>query len=110
MVVLNDLQSVSDLLDRKASIYSDRPEMYMSHTVCGRSKTAFNISSQDPRHRTYRRLIQQGLGSKSTKTYWPILQDELAKLQEGLSQAPENYVQHIRRFGSFPKILEQQAE
>lgn len=100
IIVLNDLRSVSDLLEGRADIYSDRPEQYMSHTVCGRSKTVFNISSQDPHHKIYRRLIQQGTGSKSTKTYWPILQEELGKLLEGLSDTPENYVQHVRRFVS----------
>ncbi|KAF9449723.1 cytochrome P450 [Macrolepiota fuliginosa MF-IS2] len=97
IIVLNDVQSVTDLLERRANIYSDRPEQYMSHTICGRSKTVFNISSQDPHHRIYRRLVQEGTGSRSTKAYWPVLQEELGKLLEGLGDTPENYVQHVRR-------------
>lgn len=97
VIVLNDVQAVSDLLEKRASNYSDRPEQYMSHVVCGRSKTAFNVSSQDPRHKSYRKLLQQGLGSKSTKTYWHILQEELDTLLGGLANSPQKYIQHVRR-------------
>lgn len=98
VIVVNDLQSITDLLQQRVGNTSDRPEQYMSHHVCGRSKTVFNISSSDPRHKIYRRLLQQGLGLKSTKTYWPTLQEELETLLKGLSESPQNYVQHIRRY------------
>ncbi|KAF5352416.1 hypothetical protein D9756_006291 [Leucocoprinus leucothites] len=97
IIVLNDAKSVSDLLEHRASLYSDRPNQYMSQTICGRSKTVFNISSQDPHHRIYRRLVQQGLGPKRTKLYSPILQEELTKLLENLEQSPKGFVQHVRR-------------
>ncbi|KXN87802.1 O-methylsterigmatocystin oxidoreductase [Leucoagaricus sp. SymC.cos] len=97
IIVLNDAKSVSDLLEKRASIYSDRPAQYMSQTICGRSKTVFNISSQDPHHKIYRRLVQHGLGTRGTKTYSPILQEELANLLDNLVISPQDFVQHVRR-------------
>jgi hypothetical protein len=97
VIVANDLQSVSDLLERRAGNTSDRPEQYMSHHVCGRSKTVFNVTSQDPRFKVYRKLLQQGLGLRSTKTYWPTLQEELETLLRGLAESPQHYVRHVRR-------------
>jgi cytochrome P450 len=97
VIIANDLQSISDLLERRAGNTSDRPEQYMSHQVCGRSKTVFNITSRDPRFKVYRKLLQQGLGLRSTKTYWPTLQEELETLLNGLAESPQQYVQHVRR-------------
>jgi len=42
ILVLNSLKSAFDLLDRRASIYSDRPRFIMAHEIlCGGLFTAF---------------------------------------------------------------------
>jgi hypothetical protein len=35
MIVLNDEKSVKELLDRRSSIYSSRPDLYFGHTLLG---------------------------------------------------------------------------
>ncbi|KAF9057017.1 cytochrome P450, partial [Panaeolus papilionaceus] len=91
IVVLNDYRSVEALLDNRATIYSDRPMSWMYNVICGRGNAIFNISASNPRHKAYRRLLSQGLGTKGTKLAWPILQNEVDTLLGGLSSAPDDW-------------------
>ncbi|KAF9456423.1 cytochrome P450 [Collybia nuda] len=97
IVVLNDITSVRDLLEKRANIYSDRPKSWMYHEICDRKKSVFNISSTDPRHRQYRRLLHTGLGPLAVRDYWPLIQSEAETLLEGFAKSPEKYETHIRR-------------
>lgn len=98
IVVLNDYRSVEALLDNRATIYSDRPMSWMYNVICGRGNAIFNISASNPRHKAYRRLLSQGLGTRGTKLAWPILQNEVDTLLDGLSNAPDDWEQHLLRY------------
>ncbi|KAF8958869.1 cytochrome P450 [Flammula alnicola] len=97
IIVLNDVKSIHTLLDQRAHIYSDRPFSWMFNVICGRGKAIFNISSLDPRHRIYRRLLQAGLGERATKEHWQTMRDETKILLEGFMSSPADWQQHIRR-------------
>ena len=96
-IVLNSATAVHDLLEKRASIYSDRPKSWMYHEICNRKKSVFNISSSDDRHKQYRKLLQTGLSARATREYWPLLQSEAVRLLESFSSSPERYEKHIRR-------------
>lgn len=96
-IILNNANAVRDLFERRANIYSDRPRSWMFHEICGRKNTVFNISSLNARHKQYRRILQSGLGSQATQDYWPLLDEAIADLLDGLSTSPEKYERHIRR-------------
>ncbi|KAG6853550.1 hypothetical protein C0991_003342 [Blastosporella zonata] len=87
IVVLNDASAVYELLEKRANIYSDRPNSPMFNDVCGRGKAIFNISSLDQRHKQYRRLLNTGLNARATQQYWPLLQSELDILLNGNAAA-----------------------
>ncbi|CAA7257444.1 unnamed protein product [Cyclocybe aegerita] len=97
IVVLNDLESIHALLDQRAQIYSERPMSWMYNVICGRGKSVFNIPASNPRHRTYRRMLQAGLGQRATKEAWDIMRKETEVLVVGLAKQPDNWLQHIRR-------------
>lgn len=97
VVVLNDASSIRDLLEKRATIYSDRPKSWMYHEICDRKKAVFNVSSQDPRHMQYRKLLRSGLSPRATQQYWPLLQSEVRNFLDGLESSPMNYEYHIRR-------------
>lgn len=99
IIVLNSYRSIHDLLDGRASIYSDRPHSSMLHdpNMCNRGKTVFNISAKHPRHRKYRKLLQGGLSSKATKEYESLLMDETKALVEGLAEMPRMVEWLVRR-------------
>lgn len=96
-IVLNDVTSVQSLLDKRASIYSDRPLSWMYNKICDRGKAVFMISSLNERHKQYRKLLQVGLGARPTKEFWPLLQQEVTQLLEGLVSTPEEFEHHVRR-------------
>lgn len=98
IVVLNSAEAISDLLGRKADIYSDRPMSWMYNVVCGRGKAIFNISASDPRHKQYRKLLQSGLGIRATRDYVPLIERESRRLVQGLIQTPEQLITHIQRY------------
>ncbi|TFK41710.1 cytochrome P450 [Crucibulum laeve] len=97
IVVLNDVTSVRNLLEKRAHIYSDRPVSWMYNTICDRGKAIFNVSSLDERHKQYRKLLKTGLGVRATRDFWPLLQTEVETLVEGLTRSPEKHESHIRR-------------
>ncbi|KAF5380073.1 hypothetical protein D9615_006264 [Tricholomella constricta] len=97
IIVLNDVTAVHDLLEKRANLYSDRPQSWMYHEVCDRKKSIFNISSLDPRHKQYRRLLKTSLNVRATQGLWPLIQAELDTLLDGFSDSPRKYEKHIRR-------------
>lgn len=101
IIVLNDANSVRDLLQKRADIYSDRPKSWMYHEICDRKKAVFNISSTDERHRQYRRLLHTGLGPRAVQQYWPLIQSETETLLDGFAKSPRKYEHHIRRYDIF---------
>ncbi|KAF9486127.1 cytochrome P450 [Pholiota conissans] len=97
VIVLNELKSVRDLLERRSHIYSDRPLSWMLSVICGRAKAIFNISSSDPRHRKYRQLFQTEVGERAMKRYWEMMREELRTMLDGLEKTPDEWQQHIIR-------------
>ncbi|KAJ3913952.1 cytochrome P450 [Lentinula edodes] len=96
-VVLNDHESVRELLHKRASIYSDRPKSWMFHELCGRGKSVFNISSLDSRHGKYRRLLQHGLSGRAVPEYHELLESEADVFVQSLTREPHAFQHHFRR-------------
>jgi cytochrome P450 len=96
-VVLNTHTAVTDLLERRAAIYSGRPVSWMFGVICGRANAVFNISAIHPRHRIYRRLLQRGLNKDAVKQYFPILEKEVDVMISCFRDAPAEWGKHLRR-------------
>ncbi|KAF9000900.1 cytochrome P450 [Cyathus striatus] len=97
IIILNDLHSIRTLFENRSDVYSDRPVNWMFNTILDRGKSIFNISSLDERHKQYRKHITNGLGVRATRDYWPILEEEVGHLVDGLKQDAKSYEKHIQR-------------
>lgn len=96
-VVVNNAKTASDLLDSRASIYSDRPmDRYMYLELVNRKLAVFNISSENPRFKEYRKVLNSGLNARATTTYTPILEDATHKLLQSLHSTPSDFISHLR--------------
>lgn len=96
-VVLNNAKVASDLLDSRASIYSDRPmDRYMYLELVNRKMAVFNISSQHPRFKEYRKVLNTGLNARATTSYAPILEQHAHKLLKALLSTPSDFITHLR--------------
>ncbi|KZT21538.1 cytochrome P450 [Neolentinus lepideus HHB14362 ss-1] len=97
LVFLNDAEAAVDLMDRKGSIYSDRPHLVMAGELCG----GYNIMSftgYNNQFRRQRRLMQRALTPLVIKNYHPLLEMETIPFLKRLLSKPTSYVDHIRRY------------
>jgi len=97
-IVLNSAKATLDLLESRSSIYSDRTTLWMGGELSGREKSVFITSFADPRFKMLRRLLQTGLNARAAKSYRPIQEQETQILLQNLSNAPGNFMSHIRRY------------
>ncbi|KDR78583.1 hypothetical protein GALMADRAFT_244022 [Galerina marginata CBS 339.88] len=96
-ILLNSGKVVLDLLESRSNIYSDRPRLWMGGELAGRKWSVFLTSYLDPRFRVFRRLLQNGLNARASKSYRQIQTQEAQVLLRGLSNSPQDFGAHIRR-------------
>ncbi|KAG6861014.1 hypothetical protein C0995_004867 [Termitomyces sp. Mi166 len=84
VVILNNLKDANALLEKRSSIYSDRPDLTM-------------VPLYGDTWRIHRRLYQQGFNKKETQAMHEPVQ--IVKVHELLQQflvAPEDFITHFR--------------
>ncbi|KAJ7128472.1 cytochrome P450 [Mycena epipterygia] len=92
MVVLSSLKSTEALLDKKASIYSDRNISTMVVDLMGWD---FNFGSH---WRDHRRLFKQELNPKGVERHWSTELSAAHALLHRIVESPENFLDHARQF------------
>ncbi|KAF9527979.1 cytochrome P450 [Crepidotus variabilis] len=97
IVFLNDQKSVAEILDVNATSTSGRPVHYMTGELGERKQSVFMTQGTDPKFRTYRTLLQDGLNPRAVESYRVIQTKEMEVLLKALLEAPEDFVAHIRR-------------
>lgn len=97
IIVLNTFKSALDLLESRSNTYSDRPQAWMYKELVGRKLAVFNIVSDHPRFRVYRRLLHSGLNARAIKSYHDLLDDETQKLLGRLARTPDDFIAHLRQ-------------
>ncbi|KAI6129364.1 cytochrome P450 [Pisolithus croceorrhizus] len=97
VVFLNTPEAVFELLDKRGSIYSDRPHLVMANELCGcEDMVAFTPYGETSRRQ--RRLLQTALGPASIRNYHPLLELETKPFLRRLLENPAGYMDHIRRY------------
>ncbi|EMD36507.1 hypothetical protein CERSUDRAFT_115561 [Gelatoporia subvermispora B] len=104
LVFLNSIEAATDLLEKKGSIYSDKPSLVMAGELCGcENMVAFTRYGDQSRRQ--RRLMTQALGAHSIQTYKPLLVIETHELLKRVVQEPEDYVGNLRRYAGGLTLL-----
>ncbi|TFK95438.1 cytochrome P450 [Pterulicium gracile] len=97
LVFLNTSKAAFDLMERKGSIYSDRPPLVMVTELCGCTDmvafTRYGTGS-----RSQRKLMSKALSANAVKTYQPLIQMDTHHFVSSLIQTPKDYQKHIRRY------------
>lgn len=99
-VVINSAKIVQDLLESRSSIYSDRPLNIMAAKLADRKHVVFNTSTQDPRFKIYRRMMNGGLSPKVVREYRPVQLEELHRFLRSLERTPQRFKQEVKRYVS----------
>ncbi|KAI0753673.1 cytochrome P450 [Fomes fomentarius] len=99
-IVLNSLEGARDLLDKRSAKYSDRPRMVYITELAGHDSTLPFMPYGD-RFRRHRKLIHDGIGSKSAlQRYRPIQAREAHILLRNLFDTPEAFLEHLYRYAA----------
>jgi hypothetical protein len=101
LVFLNTPKAVFDLLDKRGSIYSDKPHLVMASELCGCENMAAFTPYGD-RARRQRKLMQKAFGPAVIPRYHGLMQMESRPFLSRLVSSPLQFQDHIRRFVSFP--------
>ncbi|KAG1813916.1 cytochrome P450 [Suillus subaureus] len=96
-IVLNSLQSATELLDSRATTYSDRPRRWMYTELARRNLTPFNISFTHPYFKTYRTVLKASLSSRTIRSYQLLQTEQSRVLLDGLYKSPEHFADQIKR-------------
>ncbi|CAL1711055.1 unnamed protein product [Somion occarium] len=97
LVFLNTHEVALDLMDRKGSIYSDKPALVMAGELCGcENMVAFTRYGDQSRRQ--RKLMQQALGTSAIKTYQPLLEYQAHELVRAVLADPKHHLDYIIRY------------
>lgn len=96
IIVLNSVKTAMELLDKKSSVYSDRPVNPMCGELVG-WKYALGFLSNGDRFRCYRKNIHRVIGSRSAmEVYNPLEEIETHRFLKRVFAKPEQLQAHIR--------------
>jgi len=98
-VWLNDAQSASDLLDKRAATFSSRPHMVVFDDLGFRQSSLVSMKYGE-RFRVHRRLMHLGLGVQQSQKYQHLQSDESKVMLLDLLSEPERYVGHLERYAA----------
>jgi cytochrome P450 len=96
IVVLCDRKAVRDLIDKKSSIYSDRPSDYVGKILTGGDHTL--LDDYDAVWREKRKQMAQQLSPRRCDEQHSVIQEAEAKcLLLGFLEDSEHFTEHIKR-------------
>ncbi|KXN92569.1 O-methylsterigmatocystin oxidoreductase [Leucoagaricus sp. SymC.cos] len=95
-IIVNSVQIAVDMLEKKGSIYSERPIVTMGGELIG-WKNAMALLPYGERLRSYRRLFYHTIGnSTSMSTFHSVEEAETHKFLKRLVSSPQYLAKHIR--------------
>lgn len=97
LVFCNTYEVAQDLLEKKGSIYSDKPHLIMAGELCGcQNMVAFTRYGDFARRQ--RKLMNTAFGISAVKRYRPLLANESVLLLKRILADPQDYMGYIRRY------------
>lgn len=99
IVIVSDLEMITDLLERRGAVYSERPKFHMADAVGFGWSVA--IMPRGKAWRLRRRLVEGHLSPKSTiETWHPLVRQTALELAQSLLATPDKFAAHVRRSGA----------
>ncbi len=97
MIILNSPRLAFEMLDKKSSIYSDRPTLEFGGEMVGWAQTLV-LSPYGERFREYRRFMHQFIGGRTqVKRFNPLSEQETRKFLRRLLEKSNEVRNHSRQ-------------
>lgn len=101
MIIVNSAEVATELLEKKGSIYSDRPVMEMGGEMVGWKNTLVLVPYGD-RFRSYRKLFHKLIGNPASMSqFHPTEEVETRKFLKHLLSTPQDLAKHVRKYVMF---------
>ncbi|KAF5381704.1 hypothetical protein D9615_005603 [Tricholomella constricta] len=118
LVFLNSPEAAFELLDKRGSIYSDKPALVMAGELCGCKNMVWLLfryvdpsltlptsdsvqvafTAYGDQSKRQRKLMHKAFGLPAIPSYNPLLQSETHAFLRRIVSSPESYVAHTRRY------------
>ncbi|KAF7189160.1 Cytochrome P450 monooxygenase [Pseudocercospora fuligena] len=98
VICCNDAWTVSDMFEKRATIYSSRPRMVMMGDMTNTTNHNQVCLKYDDQWRTHRKLSHSVVGTQAVRAYRDFQSSETKILLEDLLTRPDNYVPAIERY------------
>ncbi|TPX18509.1 uncharacterized protein E0L32_011622 [Thyridium curvatum] len=98
MIVLSSDKAVKDLLDKRSTIYSSRPEMYLGQIISGGLRML--LMEYGETWRMIRKMVHNILNIKAARSYVPYQDLENKQMLCDLLEKPDAFIDHIRRYAN----------
>ncbi|EJD46783.1 putative CyP450 monooxygenase [Auricularia subglabra TFB-10046 SS5] len=95
LIVVSGPKVISDLLEKRGAIYSDRPDFHMAMTAGFSWNPALKRHGDDWRIR--RRLIHQKFYANATLSMHDLIRRTTVEFLRNMLNTPDNFRQHVRR-------------
>jgi len=95
ILILNTLEVVNDLLEKRATLYSDRPGFVMVGELMGLDNS-LPMLQYGPTWRQHRKLTHLTLNQEAVKEYHDVQEDIIALFLNSLVERPQDFISHLR--------------
>ncbi|PPQ68675.1 hypothetical protein CVT26_002956 [Gymnopilus dilepis] len=95
ILVLNSLDTMNDLLDKRGQLYSDRPFFTMASELMGADQTMI-FKSYCEEWREQRKIVRGALSPSSVKKYHPMLKDFAVHMCGDIIERPLDFCSSVR--------------
>ncbi|KAJ7649235.1 cytochrome P450 [Mycena rosella] len=97
LIFLNSPEATMDLLDKKGSIYGDKPGLVMAGELCG-CDNMVAFTRYGDKSKRQRRLLNQAFGVQAIPSYHPLIETETHSFIRRLVAEPSEYINHVRQY------------
>ncbi|KAH7080786.1 cytochrome P450 [Paraphoma chrysanthemicola] len=98
-IVLNTAEDIKELCEKRGTIYSSRPQMYVFHDIIFNGMFIASCPYNDS-WRKQRKTMMSIVGPAQLKKLAPAQEYEAKQYCRDLLDSPENFYLHAERFGS----------
>lgn len=99
LIVLSSDEAIKELMDKKSSNYSDRPELYIGQELCSDNLRVL-MMGYGPKWRGIRKMFHHLLNATVATSYVPYQMLENKQMLNDLLDTPDDFLKHIRRYSN----------
>ena len=97
MIILNSAKTAVEMLDKKGSIYSDRPVLQMGGELVG-WKSSLPLLPYGEQFRIQRKYFHQLIGNAASASLFdPVEELETHRFLQRIAENPDDLASHIRK-------------